>query len=74
MSTVLIMIILKMSFGTTKMAIFRIKLCMLVRNKNMEMFTGLILYIRTFMKLIISNIIYSIQYQVSPKRSGYSLI
>ena len=35
--------ILKLPFGTTKMVAYaKNKICMLVRNKNVQMFTGLI--------------------------------
>ena len=51
----------KLSFGTNRMAACaNIFMCLFITN-YMEMFiTGLILYIRTLIKLIIIGIIYSI--------------
>ena len=50
--------ILKLPFGTTKMADYANKFfSVFMRNKNMKMFTGLILYLRSLIQLIIIDII-----------------
>ena len=53
--------ILKLSFGTTKMVADanKIFVCLFL-TKSMEVFTGLILYIRSLIKVIIVDMIYSI--------------
>ena len=65
--------ILKLSFGITQMAAYANNLYVYVFVKNMEMFTGLILYIRLLIKLRIINIKYSIQLFVK-EINGYSII